>query len=74
MSIETIKNKELVRDLSVMFLKDRLFLERLYELAPSTGGGYKFVTALLSEDPRKGLEDLDPEYALVFDFVCEKCL
>lgn len=73
MSIETIKNKELVRDLSVMFLKDRPFLEKGYSVAHDSHGSH-IVKALLSEDPRKNLEDLNTEYALVFDFVCEKYL
>lgn len=73
MSIETVKNKELVRNLSVMFLKDRPFLENVYSVAPDSHGSH-IVKALLSEDPRKNLEDLNTEYALVFDFVCEKYL
>lgn len=74
MSIETVKNKELVRDLSILLIKDRTFLENIYSRAPTEGLGYEIVTALLSDSPRENLEKMNHEYALVFDFVCEKYL
>lgn len=74
MSIETVKNKELVCDLSIMLIKDRTFLENIYTRAPTKGLGYEVVTALLSDNPRESLEKMNPDYALVFDFVCEKYL